>query len=114
MYKILVSDPLEATGLAMLRESHEALNECWHQVYPMRASWYRYVDETYGRQSALDIFYGGREMTPAVVEDILGDSLAVVDADWRTWVLSRYEEHPGADVQTAAYRARIGQYRQCP
>ncbi len=99
--------------LAMLRESHGALNECWHQAYPMRASWYRYVDETYGRQSALDIFYGGREMTPAVVEEILDDSLAVVDADWRTWVLARYDAHPGADVQTAAYRARIGQYRPC-
>jgi hypothetical protein len=37
-------------SLAMLRESHQALNEkCQHQAYPMRASWFRYVDETFGR-----------------------------------------------------------------
>ena len=101
-------------SLAALRASHETLNaRCEHQAYPMRASWFRYVDETYGRQAALDVFYGGREMTPAVVEEVLGQSLTAVDEAWRDWALARYAEHPAADAQARAYRARIANYEPC-
>lgn len=100
--------------LAMLRGSHWELNErCQHQAYPMRASWFRYVDETYGRQAALNVIYAGQEMTPPVVEAALGQSLAAVDEGWRAWVRARYVGHPGADAQAAAYRARIDFYEPC-
>ena len=101
-------------SLAMLRESHRALNEkCQLQAYPMRASWFRYVDETFGRQAALDVMYSGREMTPAVVEEVLGEPLTVVDENWRAWVRARYDEHPAADAEAEAYRARIAFYEPC-
>jgi hypothetical protein len=100
--------------LALLRASHEELNlSCAHQSYTMRASWFRFVDETYGRQAALDIMYGGREMTPEVVEEILGDSLAIVDDTWQTWILKRYASHPGADTEAASYRSNISYYQPC-
>jgi hypothetical protein len=98
--------------LAALRQSHNELNQrCELQAYPMRASWFRYVDETVGRQTALEVIYGGREMTPAVVEEILGKPLNVIDEAWRNWVLSRYAQHPPAE--TRAYLARIGSYEPC-
>lgn len=94
--------------LAELRISHEELNlSCACQTYPLRASWFRYVDESYGRQAVLEIMYGGREMTPEVVAEILGDSLAQVDKAWRVWVLKRYASNPDATTQAAAYRNRI-------
>ncbi|MFQ3249474.1 MAG: hypothetical protein ACI9O6_001282 [Glaciecola sp.] len=113
---VVVGHWVSQGGLSMtsLRAHHEELNlTCAHQSYTMRASWYRYVDETYGRQAALDIMFGGREMRPRVVQAILGDSLAEVDAGWRTWVLTRYAEHPRADAQTAAYRTKVGSYQPC-
>ncbi|WKV11708.1 hypothetical protein [Marivirga harenae] len=79
----------------------------------MRASWFRFVDETYGRHATLEIMYGGREMTPEVVEEILGDSLVNVDDTWQTWIIERYESHPGADTEAAAYRANISYYQPC-
>ncbi len=101
-------------NLAKLRTSHEELNlSCPHQSYTMRASWFRFVDETYGRQAALDIMYGGREMTPRVVEEILGNSLIIVDDAWQKWVLKRYASHPGADAQADSYRASISYYQPC-
>ncbi len=100
--------------LALLRKSHEELNlMCAHQSYTKRASWFRYVDQTYGRQAALEIMYGGREMIPEVVENILGNSLVVVDEAWRNWVLERYAANPRADDLAATYRARIGRYEPC-
>ncbi|MEP1306893.1 MAG: hypothetical protein ABJK35_03675 [Balneola sp.] len=100
--------------LALLRTSHEELNlSCAHQSYTMRASWFRFVDEVYGRQATLDIMYGGREMTPAVVEEILGNSLEVVDDAWQTWVLERYSSHSEADTESTSYRAYISYYQPC-
>ncbi len=100
--------------LALLRTSHEELNlSCAHQSYTMRASWFRFVDETYGRHAALDIMYGGREMTSEVVEEILGDSLLIVDDAWQTWVLERYALYPGADAEAASYRGNISYYQPC-
>ena len=100
--------------LALLRRSHEELNlSCAHQSYTMRASWFRFVDETYGRHATWDIMYGGQEMTLEVVEEILGDSLSVVDEAWRSWVLKRYAAIPDANAQASSYRASIAYYQPC-
>ncbi len=100
--------------LASLRSSHNELNlACSLQSYTMRASWFRYVDETYGRQLALEIMYGGREMKPATVEEILGEDLDVVDKGWREWVLKRYNEHPETESQTSNYLDKVGWYVPC-
>ncbi|WP_445386164.1 hypothetical protein ACT6NV_04995 [Robiginitalea sp. IMCC44478] len=99
----------EGPTLAELRNSHEELNlACACQTYPLRASWFRYVDETYGREAVLEIMYGGREMTPEVVAEILGDSLSEVDRAWRAWVLKGYALHPKADARADAYLNKIG------
>ncbi len=101
-------------AIAKLRTSHEELNlSCPHQSYTMRASWFRFVDETYGRNVTLEIMYGGKEMTPVVVEKILGESLIIVDNKWQKWVLKHYASHPGADAQAASYRASISYYQPC-
>jgi hypothetical protein len=61
----------------------------------------------------LDVMYSGREMTPAVVEEVLGESLTVVDENWRAWVRARYGQHPAADTEAEGYRARIAFYEPC-
>ena len=100
--------------MADLRDRHEALNaRCQVEAYPMRASWFRYVDETFGRKATLEVMYSGREMTPKVVEAALGAPLVEVDAGWRAWVTARYAAHASADAEAEAYRARIGFYIPC-
>ncbi len=100
--------------MAALRDRHDALNgRCQVEAYPMRASWFRYVDETFGRAAALEVMYSGREMTPSVVEAALGVPLAEVDAGWRNWVIERFEAHPSAEAEVKAYRDRIGFYLPC-
>ncbi len=97
-----------------MRNSHEELNlSCACQTYPQRSSWFRYLDKTYGREAVLEIMYGGREMTPDRVAEILGNPLPEVDEAWRTWVLKRYALYPTADAQAASYRKRIGWYKPC-
>ncbi len=100
-------------SLAALRTAHGKLNTCWHQAYTMRASWFRYVDEVYGRDVMLDVIYTKDGFAPEVVEAVLGRNLDEVDADWRAWCSARYAAHPSADAEAEAYRAFIGGYVPC-
>ncbi|HEY7883986.1 MAG TPA: hypothetical protein VIC08_03465 [Cellvibrionaceae bacterium] len=101
-------------SLAALRTAHEALNQrCEFQAYLMRASWFRYIDEIFGRKVLQNLVAAREGLTPDAVEAVLGESLDKVDANWRSWVSARYAAHPNADAEAAAYRARIGGYVPC-
>lgn len=100
--------------LDSLRNNHEALNmKCQIQSYPMRASWFRYIVAAYGFQAAMNINYSKTEMTPEYIEALLGESLPVVDANWRDWVLARYADQQGADQEAEQYRNRVSWYEPC-
>lgn len=100
--------------LSALRAAHEELNQqCEFEAYIMRASWFRYVDEVLGRDVLLNLVAAREGLTPKAVEAVLGKGLVEVDADWRKWVIARYEEHPNAHLITQAYRERIAGYVPC-
>jgi len=99
---------------AVLRENHQALNQpCEVQSYPQRASWMRYVDETFGRDALLALVYPDEEPTDAVVYGITGTTLADIDMAWEAWVIERYAEFPGGAAIAEAYRARTSWARLC-
>lgn len=100
--------------LQVLRDRHDDLNtRCQWQAYPQRASWFGYVDETFGRDAVLAIAYSEAETTDRMIEDLLGASLAEVDAEWRGWLLARYAAIPNADDAAAAYLRRFGEEHFC-
>ncbi len=83
------------------------------QAYPMRASWFRYVVEKYGITAATTIMYSGREMTNEVVEEILGESLTVIEQDWKRRVLKRYHNTPESNKQVSEYLTVVNFYQPC-
>lgn len=100
--------------LQALRERHDELNSpCEWQAYPQRASWFRYIDETFGRDAVLSIAYAEVETTTQMIEGVLGVPVAQVDADWREWLLARYAAIPDADEVAAAYLDRFGNEQFC-
>ncbi len=99
---------------AVLRENHDALNQpCEVQAYPQRASWLRYVDETFGREALLAMVYPDQEPTDEVVQSITGMTLAEIDAEWEAWIAARFVAFPAAPAVAAAYRARTSWARLC-
>lgn len=104
----------EGPILQEYRDAHNELNlTCSLQSYPLRASWFEYVDETYGRNAILEIMYGGREMTPQVVEEVLGNPLSEIDAAWQKWITNKYRANPNADSLAKSYVERIAGYSPC-
>jgi hypothetical protein len=101
-------------AMDVLRWRHVELNQpCEHQAYPERASWFRHVDEAFGRDAALALAYPPTEPTAAYVESILGYPVEAVDRQWRTWLTTRYAAAPGAPLQAQAYRVRTSFYQPC-
>lgn len=101
-------------SLVTLRNNHSDVNwRCLIQAYPMRASWFRYVVEKYGMTAATTIMYSGREMTNEVVEEILGESLQVIDQDWKRWVLRNYKNTPESDKHISEYLRMVSYYQPC-
>ena len=80
----------------VMRERHDLNTACEWQTYPLRASWFQYVEETYGRQAVLDIAFSTVATTDARIESVLGATLTEVDAAWEQWQRDRHAAIPDA------------------
>lgn len=97
-----------------LRSRHAQLNDrCNLQAYSLRASWFRYVDDTYGRSALLRMVYPEVEPTTDLVEEITGDGLPKIDREWESWIRSRYAAHPDTVEVGQAYANRTSWYDLC-
>jgi hypothetical protein len=103
----------DAIPMQVMRDRHDLNTPCEWQTYPLRASWFRYVDETYGRAAVLAIAYAEVETTNEMIEGLLGTPMAQVDAGWNQWLRARYAAIPNADALAQAYLARFGDQHFC-
>lgn len=98
----------------ILRRRHDELNQpCEMQAYPERASWFRYVDEIYGRTAVRTLAHPPGNPTSALVETLIGVSLEQIDAGWEEWIAARYTAIPDAHPVAQAYRERTPWTRYC-
>ena len=93
----------EGIPQAVMRARHDLNTPCEWQTYPLRASWFRYVEATYGRQAVLDIAFSTVETTDARIEAVLGATLAEVDVAWEAWQRARHAAIPNAADLAAPY-----------
>ena len=104
----------QAIPHAILRPRNQELNQpCDHQAYTQRASWFRYIDETYGRATTLALAYAPVEVSDSVTQDLIERSLSQLDAEWEAWITARYAAIPNADSLALAYRAWVPESRVC-
>ena len=97
----------------VMRDRHELNTPCEWQTYPLRASWFRYIEDEYGREAVLSIAYSEVETTDERIEALLGATLEQVDAAWKAWLLARYAATPDADAMAAPYFQRFGNEPIC-
>lgn len=103
----------DAIPMQVMRDRHDLNTSCEWQTYPLRASWFRYVDETYGRAAVLAIAYAEVETTNEMIEGLLGTPIAQVDVGWDQWLRARYAAIPDADAVAQAYLGRFGDQHFC-
>ena len=97
-----------------LRMHHEALNQpCHIQSYPLRASWFRHVDEVYGREAMLAIAYPTKEPTSDVIQELIGVDLPTLDQEWEVWIIDKYENTEEASQIAQEFRLHTSWYSYC-
>lgn len=97
-----------------LRRHHEALNQkCMLQTYPQRTSWMRHIDEEFGRDTLLALYYSSLEPVDSVVRTITGLGLHELDVAWHDWIAARYAQIPGAAETSASFRLHTSWYGMC-
>jgi hypothetical protein len=98
----------------ILRPRNQELNApCDHQAYTQRASWFHYIDETYGRTTTLAIAYAPVEVTDSVTRGLIDRSLSELDAEWEAWITARYTALPNAAGLALAYRQWVPETAVC-
>ena len=97
----------------VMRDRHDLNTPCQWQTYPLRASWFRYVEEQYGREAVLSIAYSEVETTGEMIEALLGATLEQVDAAWEQWQLARYAAIPNPDAIVQQYFQKFGNEPIC-
>jgi hypothetical protein len=97
----------------VMRERHDLNSPCEWQTYALRASWFRYLEATYGRQTILDIAFSTVETTDERIETLLGATLAEVDVAWEQWQRDRYSAIPDAAAIAAPYFEKFSGQRIC-
>ncbi|MGB5674579.1 MAG: hypothetical protein WBO43_08545 [Gemmatimonadota bacterium] len=97
----------------VMRDRHDLNTPCQWQTYPLRASWFLYVEEQYGREVVLSIAYSEVETTDERIEALLGATLAEVDVAWEQWQRDRYADIPNAAQIAQPYFQKFGNEPIC-
>ena len=97
-----------------LRTHHDIINEpCKLQAYPLRASWCRYIEETYGLDKLLSIVYTTIEPSSKYVDDLLGQNLNIIDTDWEKWIEDLYTQIDEAEDIAERFKRQTTWYEYC-
>ena len=97
----------------VMRDRHDLNTPCEWQTYPLRASWFRYIEAEYGRAAVLSIAYSEVETTDERLESLLGVTMEQLDADWEGWQLARHTAIPAADEIAEPYFQKFGDQHIC-
>jgi hypothetical protein len=91
-----------------LRERHaELTTRCSAQAFSQRASWFRYLEQEFGRDGALEVAYMDVVPTSQAIEQLLGVGYDSLDARWRLWAGKRYAGIADADELAGEYMRRL-------
>jgi hypothetical protein len=89
--------------MTMLMHRHELNQHCMKQAYPLRASFMKFLLETYGHDRVLELGYPRGPVDDALYSTLFGKTPDELVAAWKPWALARLARHADAAQATAAY-----------
>lgn len=80
--------------LSILFHHHEINSKCVAQAYPLRASFFKFLDEVYGHNQLISIAYYEKEFSTDLFRHIYGKSFEALATEWKVWALKKYNQFP--------------------
>jgi hypothetical protein len=100
----------DAIPIPTLMRRHDLNARCMVQAYPLRASFMKYLDATYGRESLLALAYGAAPVDASRYTSLFGHTPERLATDWESWARARFAAVPNAAEAAASYRASPAQF----
>jgi hypothetical protein len=88
--------------LSVLFDHHEINPKCIAQAYPLRASFFSYLNETFGKEKVFKLAYSS-DVTKSTFEDIFGRPFDELVAQWKSYAEKSYSSTPNAETLKKDY-----------
>ena len=98
----LIEDQKEIP-LGILFDRHELNPKCVAQAYPLRASFFQYLFETYGQEKVFQLAYYEKTISKDLFSDIFTKSFDSLLVEWRRYALEKYNNYPENKKLKKAY-----------
>lgn len=91
-----------------LKDGHFDISQkCLPQSYTLRADFFKYLLEAYGKQDFMDFIYAHDTGSDESYHGNFEKSLSTLETDWLLNLQLRLENFDGADSQITAYKEKI-------
>jgi hypothetical protein len=80
--------------LGVLFNHHEINPKCIAQAYPLRASFFKYLNITFGKEKVFALAYYSGKLTRATFGEIFGKSFEDLVTEWKSFAVESYQKLP--------------------
>ncbi len=81
--------------LEVLWKHHEINGRCVAQAYPLRASFFFYLEQEYGRDAVFKLANSQQKVTEEIFLNIFKKNLSTLVAEWRPWAIDQFNKISG-------------------
>lgn len=78
--------------LEVLWRHHEINSRCVAQAYPLRASFFFYLEQKYGRNAVFKLANSQKAVTEEVFLSVFKKNLSTLVAEWRPWAIDQFNK----------------------
>lgn len=89
--------------LDILFDHHEINPKCIAQAYPLRASFFQFLYDTYGKEKVFRLAYYNGDLNKAAFLEIFEVSFETLTARWQSYAEQKYTQYPDHGALKKAY-----------
>ena len=97
-------------SLSFARAFHDDINlECGIKIYPIRASWFNFLEERFGFEKVLKLAYTTEIPTNTFLSTIFEMGYNDLDQEWKIWLFNKYESFSNKETLIEQYEALLSE-----
>lgn len=92
--------------LGILFDHHEINPKCIAQAYPLRASFFQYLNLSFGKEKVFELAYYPSDLSKETFKEIFGFSFEELTVQWKKFALESYQSLPNGTQLKEDYKTK--------
>ena len=84
--------------LTVLFNHHNINGKCVAQAYPLRTSFFFYLEQKFGRASVIKLAKSEKSTTAEIFNTLFSKDLSTLESDWKIWALAEFNHFDNHDA----------------